>query len=250
MRFKIITLILTVAGIANAEDLYSAIAPSDTNALAAATHSDSVNTIDKWGWTPLIHAASAGNYEACVILLGKGADISKKDKMGFSALDYVNMRLQSVSERESTSEYLKNQGIRLPDVTATNRAAVDTNGLFRVKQLLENTGTQGRTNPGDVQDIHGGITNHAARWAGDQKSMERLFESGFDVNSSKGDGITPLMHAAAEGNYELCKFLVDHGAKIDVVDNKGQSVRDYVCKKKGDQSTAAMINVLLGVSQK
>lgn len=251
MRFAIIVLYLVTASMAMSEDLFTLANRGDTNALASAIHPGNVNTPDKWGWTPLIHAASAGHYNACVLLLDKGADASLRDKKGFTALDYVGTRLQSASSQDGKLEFLKKQGINLPNAAATNRVSVDTNALIRIRELLEKVMPLERgTNAVPMDKTISVDTNAVVRWDDDKKVMARLIASGFDVNSSKGDGVTPLMHAAADGNFELCKFLVEHGANVDAADNMGRRVRDYVCIKKGDLETKTRINGLLGEVQK
>lgn len=250
MRFGIVILYLVTASMAMSEDLFSLANRGDTNVLAAATHTGNVNTPDKWGWTPLIHAASAGHYDACVLLLDKGADASLRDKKGFTALDYVGMRLHSASSQDGKLDFLKKQGVNLPDAVATNRVSVDTNALIRIRELLEKvTPLERGTNAVPMDKTMAVDTNAVARWDEDKKLMARLIASGFDVNSSKGDGVTPLMHAAADGNLDLCKFLIEHGANVDAVDNMGRQVSDYVCTKNGDLGTKNRINELLGKVQ-
>jgi hypothetical protein len=50
----------------------------------------------------------------------------------------------------------------------------------------------------------------------DLNILKYIFNSGkFDINRSY-DGITLLMYAAMDGNYEKVKFLVEHGAKFTI----------------------------------
>jgi Ankyrin repeat len=53
-----------------------------------------VNQSDRWGWTPLMSAAVAGDEDMTRLLLANGADRGKRDKKFHrSALDHVNSRL-------------------------------------------------------------------------------------------------------------------------------------------------------------
>lgn len=46
-----------------------------------------INARDLQGWTPLMHAASKGHLEICLLLLQHGADPSVQNRLGYSALD-------------------------------------------------------------------------------------------------------------------------------------------------------------------
>ena len=48
-----------------------------------------VNVTDLWKFTPLHEAAAKGKYEICKLLLKHGADPSKKNRDGNTALDLV-----------------------------------------------------------------------------------------------------------------------------------------------------------------
>ncbi|ODA76876.1 hypothetical protein RJ55_07392 [Drechmeria coniospora] len=51
---------------------------------------------------------------------------------------------------------------------------------------------------------------------GDIAAMEKLFASGeFDATFADNEGITPLHWAAINNQYAMCKFLIEHGAKIN-----------------------------------
>ena len=71
-------------------ELFSLADRGDAQALKAAVTSGNVNAVDRWGSTALIRAAILGHDEACRVLLAAGADARRKDRKGFSALDYVN----------------------------------------------------------------------------------------------------------------------------------------------------------------
>jgi ankyrin repeat protein len=49
-----------------------------------------------------------------------------------------------------------------------------------------------------------------------------FFQTGGDVNVTDGDGETPLYGVE---NIETARFLVQHGARVDIVNNEGVSVR-------------------------
>ena len=51
-------------------------------------------------------------------------------------------------------------------------------------------------------------------------------ECGADVNLRDANGYTPLHHAAARGDNELVRYLVDKGADVRAVSRKGQTTAD------------------------
>ena len=138
----IIVPFLVAVHVTTSEDLFSIVKRGDVNALKSAVSPHNVNSTDILGWTPLMYAATAGNYEACRILIANGADPTKKDRKGFSALEYVNMTLRLSSEHDETEEYLKKQGIHLPIADPSKQKTIDMNGLLKVKQMLESAATR------------------------------------------------------------------------------------------------------------
>lgn len=53
-----------------------------------------------------------------------------------------------------------------------------------------------------------------------------LYEE-INVNTSTIDGITPLMVASSLGNKNILLLLLEYGAKVDLVDNLGNSALIY-----------------------
>jgi ankyrin repeat protein len=51
-------------------------------------------------------------------------------------------------------------------------------------------------------------------------------ELGVNVNSRDADGFTALHHAAARGDNEVIKYLIDHGADVRAVNRTGQTTVD------------------------
>jgi len=51
-------------------------------------------------------------------------------------------------------------------------------------------------------------------------------ELGADVNARDHNGYTPLHHAAARGDNDLIRYLVDKGADVTAVSRRGQTTAD------------------------
>ncbi len=84
-------------------------------------------------------------------------------------------------------------------------------------QLLINAGAS--INAQDPA-LEGGTALFAAKDAG---ILEILLNNGADINARDSLQRTVLINAARDGNYEICKNLIEHGADVNLVDNEGLS---------------------------
>ncbi len=55
---------------------------------------------------------------------------------------------------------------------------------------------------------------HAAR-SGDVSTLQKVLNTGYDLETRNADGFTPLMEAARGGNYAAARFLVAHDANLE-----------------------------------
>lgn len=63
---------------------------------------------------------------------------------------------------------------------------------------------------------------HAAAGASDKIAIAAFIDAGININSQNAsDGRTPLISAAARGDLEVVKLLVERGADVNVKDKKG-----------------------------
>jgi ankyrin repeat protein len=47
------------------------------------------------------------------------------------------------------------------------------------------------------------------------------------VNATQHGGYTPLLQAAAAGNKDIVHLLLEHGARLDCLCDRGKSAADY-----------------------
>jgi hypothetical protein len=96
-------------------------------------------------------------------------------------------------------------------------------------------------------DSYGETPLHAraGHWKG---RIAPLVELGADVNHPAGGRATPLHRAAASGNLEAAKILLQHGARVDKVNNAGQTPLVFAlqrCSNVTIERTAPMAELLL-----
>lgn len=59
------------------------------------------------------------------------------------------------------------------------------------------------------------------------EAVKLCFELGMDVNQTNSMGLTALHGAANRGSNDIIQYLVDHGAKLDALDNENRSALDW-----------------------
>ena len=62
-----------------------------------------------------------------------------------------------------------------------------------------------------------------------------LARYGRDPNERMPDGSTPLIYSVRHGYVDMVKLLLRHGAKLDAIDNSGQTAMDWARKNKNDE---------------
>jgi ankyrin repeat protein len=70
----------------------------------------------------------------------------------------------------------------------------------------------------------------AAAASGDNESARLLVEAGADVNVAQPGGFTPLHAAAANGNDELAVLLLEHGADRTALTDGGKTAADLAAE--------------------
>jgi ankyrin repeat protein len=71
-------------------------------------------------------------------------------------------------------------------------------------------------------------TIHEAARYGLLEDMETLFRNGADLNAKRKGGLTPLHEATIFlGMTEVAEFLLSHGARVDLTDDRGRAALHY-----------------------
>ncbi len=150
--------------------------------------------VDTKGATPFWRAAYALDVEAMELLVAHGAD--------------SETATQTVPQRRRRGNQPDMSG--LPPVPVGGPA---------VHPIHAATGV------GYGEDFAGNSHRHVPKaW---MPALRYLVEvRGADVNARDHNGYSPLHHAAARGDVEMIRYLVEHGADVTYVSRKGQTTAD------------------------
>lgn len=184
-----------------------------------------IKTCDKLNNTLLIIASQYGNLEMVKYLSSKGIDIEARNKD-----DYTALMAAVMNDHYETVEYLVKKGAKtyykIPDYNvfygaldlASENANVSLMELLVANGYPINNGTMGSA-------MISAVENNKI------ESIKYLLNIGADPNVGYNK-LTPLEHACLQGNVEIAKILVEHGAKVDGLEVKGKPL--YNAAKSGN----------------
>jgi uncharacterized protein len=194
--------------------------------------------------TALIVAAASGNSDFSTLLLDSGANPDLSDERGFTALHYAALDAGGADivrtllahranpnprTTKDSREYVY-AGVNLMGATPLFLAASRGN-VQTVRALLAGGADPFMTTEKGTAPLHvatWGGSPYAGDWTEDEKKnllevTRLLVEKGADVNATGEHRWTPLHGAAYKGVDGVVQFLVEHGARIDVFDEYGQT---------------------------
>jgi ankyrin repeat protein len=183
----------------------------------------SLEARDRLGARPLAHAARAGQRALVELFLAKGAATDARDLADSTALFAA-----AESERQATVAALLAKGAdpNIPGrsgVTPLAAAAFKGNDRI-VEQLLA------RGAGPNVVDATGKAAMTYAAARGFAAIVGRLLDAGVDAKFRYGRDLTALMWAAghedgvgAQAAESVVTLLMDHGAPLDAVDDRGRT---------------------------
>ncbi len=77
----------------------------------------------------------------------------------------------------------------------------------------------------------------------DVTSIDKTLSNGISPNIDIGDGWTPLMLASCNGYYEVVKILIEHGADVNLMDDKNETALStalaFACNPEGKEPDEA-----------
>lgn len=198
--------------------------------------------LQRSGFTPLIIASILGHESLAVLLLDNGADADAVDRDGFASLHHAVRNPQAIGLVHALLARgvdpnaavggieIAASGVPLQDATPLMLAA-EINNYEAVVALAEAgadplAGTPQNTTP-LILAAGGGTDVFRPRPADERavavKTVAFLLEQGADVNAAGHFGWTALHAAAYQGLNDVVELLARHGAKLDVLDEFGQT---------------------------
>jgi uncharacterized protein len=256
-------------------------------------HGADVKAADPDGTSSLLLAIINGHYDTAALLLERKADPNASDSMGRAALfAAVDMRDIYASNRPAPKDDNKVEPMDLikmlldrgADVNAKLTKMIPARAVLDFPDMMMGEGATPflrAAKSGDVPLMkllleHGadpkvvtkaGVTalmvaagmGHSNTVRGGEQPTEAIqicLDKGVNINAATEKTLNTALHAAAgNGNDAIVQFLADHGAKLDLKDNKDRTARDVALGLKADavgvevhQSTVDLLGKLMGVS--
>lgn len=188
-----------------------------------------VDADDKHGWRPIFHAGLWRQEAIVRLLIEAGADLAAHD-------GYVMHYAGEVPNNKAIVTLLVQYGALDAHVRPTNDlsrqflAAVFFADTARVRSLL------GRhPHLATTPDGHGDQPIHHAARNGDTEIVRLLIEHGADVNGSNPRGHTVLYCAGGHGHLETLKLLLQEGADCDAkFTQDGKTLMEWLAQYPGD----------------
>ena len=165
--------------------------------------------LNRGAWTPLMYAARQDSVDAAKALIAAGADLNQVDDDGANALV-----LAIINAHFETANLLIDAGANPNVVDKTGMgalyAAVDLHSLdVMFSRPMPRFDKDAVVRLAETLVAHGANVNQQLKTA----VLERHHNAG---NQQMGEGTTPIIRAAKNGDTEMMKVLLDHGARLDL----------------------------------
>uniref|UniRef100_A0A672PX48 Poly [ADP-ribose] polymerase n=1 Tax=Sinocyclocheilus grahami TaxID=75366 RepID=A0A672PX48_SINGR len=170
-------------------------------------HGACVNAMDLWQFTPLHEAVSKNRVEVCSLLLSYGADPTFLNCHNKSAIDLAPTALLKEHLAYEFRGHALLQAAREADM-ARFKKHLSLETINFKHPLTQETA------------LHCVSTSPYPKR---KQICELLLRKGANVNEKNKDFLTPLRLAAEKSHNDIIEVLVKHEAKVDAVDNLGQT---------------------------
>ena len=186
---------------------------------------------DNCNCTPLMKAVENGDKDVVTFLIDHGANVTIKDKCGYTALHRACIIYHDCSPEvlsclieNGADVNLSTDNNRTPLMTACEYGHVNT-----VTFLIEHGANVNLQDRDGLTAVH-----YAVRGSQACEILSCLMENGADVDAKTFDDCTPLMIAAEIGDTKVATFLIEHGANVDLPDKTGATALYYALSCPGN----------------
>ncbi|KAK7123067.1 hypothetical protein R3I94_019998 [Phoxinus phoxinus] len=170
-------------------------------------HGACVNAMDLWQFTPLHEAASKNRVEVCSLLLSYGADPTFLNCHNRSAMDLAPNTLLTERLAYEFRGHALLQAAREADMACFKKHLSLETINFKHPLTQETALHCASTSPYPKR----------------KQICELLLRKGANVNEKNKDFLTHLHLAAEKSHNDIIEVLVKHEAKVNAVDNLGQT---------------------------
>jgi ankyrin repeat domain-containing protein 50 len=195
-----------------------------------------INSVDKYGRTPLAYAVWSGNVAVVEQLIKAGAWVDLEDKIGGTPLSYAvcNGHDQIIKALLKTGTRVDSEDKEIRKKLLLSAAQ---KGHAAVVKLLLDTGKV------DVNTADGFGQTPLSRAAegGNKAVIELLLEHRADVDTKDHSGRTPLSRAAGRGHKAIAMLLLEHKADVDTKDKYGRTLLSWAA----EEGHKAVVQLLL-----
>ena len=170
-----------------------------------------VDAPDEKGWSPLSYAIDYKYMEIASYLLSHGAHIDNSGNMDWTPLLWACSTGNLIS-----TQFLVEKGANVEAKNADGNTPIMValkGGHIEIAELLI------KKKPNlEVRDKENFTILQTTAMTGLLEGVKLLVEHGAQIEAAK-NGLTAFYFAVLRGNYSVAEYLLDHGAKIDVMDD-------------------------------
>ena len=175
-----------------------------------------IHSKTKRGSTVLQVAGYAGQEKLVPLLESKGADLDFGAALAINDLAKVRALLKADAGLASK---LTPDGYNPLCIGATRSPEL-------VTLLLQNHASIEM----ECRDFNHVRPIHSAVFGRKLACVKLIVEAGADVNAVQEGNFTPMDESAGNGDLEIIKYLIAHGAKPDIKSKEGKTAKDYAGK--------------------
>ena len=247
MKRLFLILFVFIATNAMAQEIFNAITGNDIEKVKNLIESDTslLESKQEHNMTPLMFAASEGNYELTKLLINKGANIHYTRPLGFSTIfmpsmfghfEIVKLLVEhgvdiNIKDRwgrtalyvainfgtKEIAEYLVDQGAEIPVKDDLLHHALAKGMTEIVEFMLKNGANTNSINEND------GTLLHSAAKGNQANIVKEMIDKGMNINMKNRYGLAPIHFASMYGNREYIEMLIKHNADINLKTNTGKN---------------------------